>query len=90
MTSSLLPKTKSGIHKYAKTSLQERNCLRYQAEGDADVLTVAAAVNSAQEGNTVLVGDHTDLLVIDGMNVTSISNQNQLHSRRRGLEYEDS
>ena len=53
-------------------------------------LIVAAAVNSAQEGNTVLVGNNTDLLVINGMNVASISNQNQFNSRRRGLEYEDS
>jgi len=55
----------------------------YQAKGDTDVLVVTTAVESAQQRITVHVGDHTDLLVIDGMDVTSISNQNQLNSRRR-------
>ena len=59
------------------------NCQIYQAKGDADVLIVTTAVESARQRITVLVGDHTDLLVIDGMDVTSISNQNQLNSRRR-------
>jgi len=53
------------------------NCQIYQAKGDADVLIVSTAVESAWQRITVHVGDHTDVLVIDGMDVTSISNQNQ-------------
>ena len=59
------------------------NCQIYQAKGDADVLIVTRAVESARQRITIHVGDHTDLLVIDGMDVTSILNQNQLNSRRR-------
>ena len=57
--------------------LQNRNCQIYQAEGDADVLIVTTAVESARQRITVHVGDHTDVLVIDGMDVTSVSNQRQ-------------
>ena len=53
------------------------NCQIYQAKGDADVLIVTTAVESAWQMITVHVGDHTDLLVIDGMDVASIANQNQ-------------
>jgi len=53
------------------------NCQIYQAKGDADVPIVTTAVESARQRITVHVGDHTDLLVIDGMDVTFISNQNQ-------------
>ena len=53
------------------------NCQIYQAKGDADVLIVTTAVESAWQMITVHVGDHTDLLVIDGIDVTSILNQNQ-------------
>jgi len=59
------------------------NCQIYQAKGDTGVLVVTTAVESARQRITALVGDHTDLLAIDGMDVTSISNQNQLNSRRR-------
>ena len=44
--------------------LQENNCPTYHAEGDADVLIVKTAVESARERNTVLAGDDTDLLVL--------------------------
>jgi len=40
------------------------NCLTYHAKGDADVLIVKTAVESARERNTVLVGGDTDLLVL--------------------------
>ena len=53
------------------------NCQIYQAKGDADVLIVTTAVESAWQMITVHVGDHTDLLVTDGMDVASIANQNQ-------------
>ena len=42
----------------------EDNCPTYHAEGDADVLIVKTAVESAKERNTVLVGADTDLLVL--------------------------
>ena len=44
--------------------LQEDNCSTYHAEGDAAILIVKTAVESARERNTVLVGDDTDLLVL--------------------------
>ena len=44
--------------------LQEDNCPTYYAEGDADLLIIKTAVESARERNTVLVGDDTDLLVL--------------------------
>ena len=53
------------------------NCQIYQAKGDADVLIVTTTVESARQRITVHVGDHTDLLDIFGMDVTSISNQNR-------------
>ena len=44
--------------------LQGDNCSTYHAEGDAAVMIVKTAVESARERNTVLVGDDTDLLVL--------------------------
>ncbi|KAK3728718.1 hypothetical protein QZH41_009783 [Actinostola sp. cb2023] len=44
--------------------LQEVGCHTIQAEGDADVLIVKTAVESATERPTVLVGDDTDLIVL--------------------------
>ena len=44
--------------------LQEDNCATYHAEGNADVLFVKTAVESATERNTVFVGDDTDLLAL--------------------------
>ena len=58
-------------------NINHENCQIYQAKGDADVLIVTSAVETARQRITVLVGDHTDLLVIDGMDVTSVSNQNR-------------
>ena len=49
------------MEKGSSRFLQEDNCPTYHAEGDADVLIVKAAVESARERNTVLVGDDTDL-----------------------------
>ena len=44
--------------------LSESGCRTLQAEGDADVLIVKTAVDSAVTHPTVLVGDDTDLLVL--------------------------
>ena len=44
--------------------LLEIGCRTLQAEGDADVLIVKTAVDSAVTHPTVLVGDDTDLLVL--------------------------
>ena len=70
--------------------LKKRNCPTCQAKGDADVIIETTAVESAQERITVLIGNHTDVLVIDGIDVSSTSNRNHLNSRSPGLEYEDS
>ena len=44
--------------------LEKNNCKTYHASGDADLLIVQIAVQSASTSNTVLVGDDTDLIVL--------------------------
>jgi hypothetical protein len=44
--------------------LQKKNCQTYHAPGDADLLIVQKAVESATTTNTVLIGDDTDLLIL--------------------------
>ncbi len=44
--------------------LKQQGCTVYHAPGDADLLIVQKAIESAIVGNTVLVGDDTDLLVL--------------------------
>lgn len=46
------------------SELERRNCKTYHAPGDADLLIVQKAVQSATTSNTVLVGDDTDLIVL--------------------------
>ena len=45
-------------------ALQTMGCITHHADGDADVLIVRIAVESAPKKTTVLVGDNTDLLVL--------------------------
>ncbi|KAJ8398943.1 hypothetical protein AAFF_G00416100 [Aldrovandia affinis] len=42
----------------------QKNCQTYHAPGDADLLIVQKAVESATTTNTVLIGDDTDLLIL--------------------------
>ena len=60
------PKNKQRFINMLSRFLQEDNCPTYHAEGDADVLIVKTAVESARKRNTVtvLVGDDTDLIVL--------------------------
>ena len=44
--------------------LQKKNCQTHHASGDADLLIVLKAIQSATTTNTVLVGDDTDLIVL--------------------------
>ena len=44
--------------------LQKKNCKTHHASGDADLLIVLKAVESATTTNTVLVGDDTDLIIL--------------------------
>ena len=44
--------------------LTKKNCETHHASGDADLLIVQKAVQSAMSCNTVLVGDDSDLLVL--------------------------
>ena len=44
--------------------LEKNNCKTYHASGDADLLIVQKAVQSATTSNTILVGDDTDLIVL--------------------------
>lgn len=44
--------------------LEKTGCKVYHAPGDADLLIVQKAVESATKLDTVLVGDDTDLLVL--------------------------
>ena len=46
------------------TELEKSNCKTYHAPGDADILIVQKAVQSATTSKTVLVGDGTDLIVL--------------------------
>ena len=58
------PKNKQRFINMLSRFLKEDNCPTYHAKGDADVLIVKTAVESARERNIVLVGDDTDLLVL--------------------------
>jgi hypothetical protein len=44
--------------------LQTTNCLTYHAPGDADLLIVPKAMDSATTRDTGLIGDDTDLLIL--------------------------
>ena len=57
------PKNKQRLINMQSRFHKEDNFPTYHAEGDAGVLIVKTAVESARERNTVLVGDDTDLLV---------------------------
>ena len=46
------------------TELEKNNCKTYHAPGDADLLIVQKAVQSATTSKTVLVGEDTDLIVL--------------------------
>ena len=58
------PRNKQRFINMKSSCLQQNNCQKYQAKGDADVLIVKTGVESAQEKNTVVVGEDTDLLVL--------------------------
>lgn len=45
-------------------SLSHRQCETRHADGDADLLIVKAAIESARSRTTILVGDDTDLLIL--------------------------
>ena len=45
-------------------NLERAGCITYHATGDADVLIVQVAVESAKTNDTIIVGDDTDLLVL--------------------------
>ena len=47
-----------------REELTKKNCAMHHASGDADLLIVQKAVQSAMSCNTVLVGDDTYLLVL--------------------------
>ena len=44
--------------------LENAGCTIIHAKGDADILNVKTAVDSAKAVNTVLIGDDTDLLIL--------------------------
>ena len=58
------PRNKRRFINMLSWCLQQNNCPKYQAKGDADVRIVKTAVDSAQEKYSVLVGEDTDLLVL--------------------------
>ena len=49
---------------FLSEELQKKNCVTHHASGDADVLIVQKAVESATTAKTVLECDDTDLLVL--------------------------
>ena len=58
------PKDKQRFLSMLSTVLQNVGCITHHANGDADLLIVKTAVESARMSTTVLVGDDTDLLVL--------------------------
>ena len=46
------------------TELEEYNCKTYHTPGDADLLIVQKAIQSATTSNIVLVGEDSDLIVL--------------------------
>lgn len=77
--------------------LQNSNCQTYHAKGDADVLIVKTAVESARERITALVGDDTDLLVLlcfytrpDGFDLYLFQARTKGKLQKTCLEYEES
>ena len=58
------PKNKQRFLIMLSEALQNVGCVTHDANGDADLLIVKTAVESARTNTTVLVGDDTDLLVL--------------------------
>ena len=58
------PKNKQRFLSMLSKALQNVGCITHHANGDADLLIVKTAVESARTSTTVLVGDNTDLLVL--------------------------
>ena len=58
------PKNKQRFLIMLSEALQNVGCVTHHANGDADLLIVKTAVESARTDTTVLVGDDTDLLVL--------------------------
>ena len=58
------PKNKQRFLSMLSKALQNVGCVTHHANGDADLLIVKTAVESARTSTTVLVGDDTDLLVL--------------------------
>ena len=58
------PRNKRRFINMLSWCLQQSNCPKYQAKGDADVRIVKTAVEYAQVKYSVLVGEDTDLLVL--------------------------
>lgn len=58
------PKNKQRFLMMLSQALQNAGCVTYHSDGDADLLIVKTAVESARTKTTVLVGDDTDLLVL--------------------------
>ncbi|XP_068675446.1 uncharacterized protein [Montipora foliosa] len=58
------PKNKQRFLSMLSKALQNVGCITHHANGDADLLIVKTAVESARTSTTVLVGDDTDLLVL--------------------------
>ena len=58
------PKTKQRFLSMLSKALQNVGCIAYHANGDADLLMVKTAVESARTSTTVLDGDDRDLLVL--------------------------
>ena len=59
-----LGSNKQQLIKLISEEMVLRGCTVFQAEGDAHVYITKAAVNSAQEHSTTLIGEDTDLLIL--------------------------
>ena len=66
-------------------ALQNEECIAYHANGDADLLIVKTAVESARTSTMVLVGDqiwwYLRAIMLPKMAMTSILDQDQRQTR---------
>ena len=57
-------KNKQAMISLITKMLKDRGCTVHNAIGDADVDIVGAAVSSSEKGNTTVIGEDTDLLIL--------------------------
>ena len=79
------PKNKQRFLSMLSKALQNEECIAYHTNGDADLLIVKTAVESARTSTMVLVGDqiwwYLRAILLPKMAMTSILDQDQRQTR---------